>query len=132
MGARQIQRLVALVGSVVLAALCSASAFDAPQQTTAIDAEKIFMHECKDCHGEDGRGRMHGQPDFTNSKWQANVTDDLMFKTIKFGREPMPFYVGALSDDEINALVRYIRSLAVVKPSAESQTRAALSAVNTC
>jgi mono/diheme cytochrome c family protein len=132
MGARQIQRLVALVGSVVLAALCSASAFDAPQQTTAIDAEKIFMHECKDCHGEDGRGRMHGQPDFTSVGWQANVTDELIFKTIKFGREPMPFYLDALSDDQINALVKYIRSLARTPPSAQSQAQAALSSVNTC
>ncbi|MFL6214185.1 MAG: c-type cytochrome [Blastocatellia bacterium] len=120
MSARQIQRLVALVGLVMLATLSSTSAFDAEQKTTAIDAEKIFMHECKDCHGEDGRGRMHGQPDFTNASWQANVTDELIFKTIKFGREPMPFYLDALSDDEINALVKYIRSLAQGKPSGES------------
>jgi mono/diheme cytochrome c family protein len=112
MRARRIQRLAALVGAVALAAFCSANAFSPPQQTTAIDAEKIFMHECKDCHGEDGRGRMHGQPDFTNAKWQANVTDELIFKVIKFGREPMPFYLDALSDDQINALVRYIRGLA--------------------
>ena len=132
MRARRIQRLVALVGSVMLAALCSANAFDAPPQSSAIDAEKIFMHECKDCHGEDGRGRMHGQPDFTNATWQANVTDELIFKTIKFGREPMPFYLDALSDNQINALVKYIRGLARTSPSAESQAQAALSSVNTC
>jgi cytochrome c553 len=117
MGARQIQRLVAVLSFALIAALCSVNAFDGQSQGGAIDAEKIFMHECKDCHGEDGRGRMHGQPDFTNPQWQANVTDELMFKTIKFGREPMPFYIGALSDDEINALVKYIRSLASAKPA---------------
>src|SRR5690242_2385082 len=101
MSARQIQRLVALSGMVMLVALCTASAFDAEQKTPAIDAEKIFMHECKDCHGEDGRGRMHGQPDFTNATWQSNVTDELIFRVIKFGREPMPFYLDALSDDQI-------------------------------
>ena len=142
MGARQIQRLVAVLSFALIAALCSASAFDGQGQRAAIDAGKIFMHECKDCHGEDGRGRMHGQPDFTNPKWQANVTDELMFKTIKFGREPMPFYVGALSDDEINALVKYIRSLAQAKPADPSERPAqqgdakppvaALSGVNAC
>lgn len=96
----------------MIAALCTVRAFDEQGMSPAIDAEKIFMHECKDCHGEDGRGRMHGQPDFTNPRWQSNVTDELMFKTIKYGREPMPFYIGALSDDEITALVKYIRSLA--------------------
>jgi mono/diheme cytochrome c family protein len=130
MSARQIQRLVALLGIVMLAALCTARAFDAPQKTPAIDAEKIFMHECKDCHGEDGRGRMHGQPDFTNATWQANVTDELIFKTIKFGREPMPFYLDALNDDQINALVKYIRSLAKSKPSSESSEPAPTGKVN--
>jgi cytochrome c553 len=142
MRARYIQRLVAGLSFALIAALCSASAYDEQNKSAAIDAEKIFMHECKDCHGEDGRGRMHGQPDFTNPKWQANVTDELMFKTIKFGREPMPFYIGALSDDEINTLVKYIRSLALAKPTGESQKPAgrsdsrppvaAFSAVNTC
>jgi mono/diheme cytochrome c family protein len=118
MSGRQIQRLVVVLGLAMVAALCRARAADA-QKPTAVDAEKTFMHECKDCHGEDGRGRMRGQPDFTSPAWQANITDELMFKTIKFGREPMPFYFDALSDDQINALVKYIRSLARAKPSGE-------------
>jgi cytochrome c553 len=142
MSARQIQRLVVVLSLALSAALGSVSAFDSQAARAAIDAKKIFMHECKDCHGEDGRGRMHGQPDFTNPKWQANVTDELIFKTIKFGREPMPFYIGALSDDEIKALVNYIRSLAPARPADRSQKLAeqpvasqpveSLSAVNTC
>ncbi|MEN3331808.1 MAG: hypothetical protein V7641_1173 [Blastocatellia bacterium] len=142
MGARTIQRLVVVLSFALIATLCSASAYDEQDKSAALDAEKIFMHECKDCHGEDGRGRMHGQPDFTNPTWQANVTDELMFKTIKFGREPMPFYIGALSDDQINALVKYIRSLASARPSGEApqpaqasvprQPGAAFSAMNTC
>jgi len=130
MSARYLQRLVVVLSFACLAALCSASANDVQENSAKIDAEKIFMHDCKDCHGEDGRGRMHGQPDFTNSKWQANVTDELMFKTIKFGREPMPFYIGALSDDEIHALVKYIRSLA---PTGVARSPgAAFSSLNTC
>jgi cytochrome c553 len=120
------------MGFVLIAALCLADRFHAQDKPAAIDAEKIFMHECKDCHGEDGRGRMHGQPDFTNPKWQANVTDELIFKTIKFGREPMPFYLDALSDDQINALVKYIRALAPAKSSGATGKPAALSAQNSC
>src|SRR5438105_13304427 len=124
MRAQHIQRLVLALTFAFIAALYSVNAFDGQAKSAAIDAEKIFMHECKDCHGEDGRGRMHGQPDFTNPKWQANVTDELLFKTIKFGREPMPFYIGALSDDEITALVKYIRSLAPANPADESKKEA--------
>src|SRR5689334_18385343 len=142
MSAATLQRLVVVLSFACLAAHCFASADGAQEKSAALDAKKIFMHECKDCHGEDGRGRMHGQPDFTNSKWQANVTDELMFKTIKFGREPMPFYLGALSDDEINALVKYIRSLAAANSTDQSRQpaqaeaprppRAAFSSLNTC
>lgn len=142
MRVRSLQRLVAVLTVAWIAALCSASARDAQDKIAKIDAEKIFMHECKDCHGEDGRGRMHGQPDFTNAAWQANVSDELMFKTIKFGREPMPFYIGALSDAEINGLVKYIRSLGPARPSGQSappaqasvarSPGAAVSSLNTC
>jgi mono/diheme cytochrome c family protein len=143
MRGRSLQRLVGVLGMALIAALCSASAQDAQDKSAKIDAEKIFMHECKDCHGEDGRGRMHGQPDFTNAAWQANVSDELMFKTIKFGREPMPFYIGALSDAEISALVKYIRSLGgPARPSSQSEPPAqasvprppvaAFSSLNTC
>jgi mono/diheme cytochrome c family protein len=120
MRAQHIQRLAGVLSIALIATLYSVSASSRQDKGAAIDAEKIFMRECKDCHGEDGRGRMQGQPDFTNPKWQANVTDVLLFKVIKFGREPMPFYLGALSDDEITALVKYIRSLAPAKSGSES------------
>ena len=55
---------------------------------------------------------MLNQPDFTNPEWHKTVTDERLFKTIKFGREPMPFYAGALTDEQMRALVVFIRSLA--------------------
>jgi mono/diheme cytochrome c family protein len=87
------------------------AAADEPK-ASAIDAAKLFADDCAQCHGSDGHGLMLNQPDFTNSKWQASVTDEEMFKVIKFGREPMPFWLGTLNDDQINALVGYIRTMA--------------------
>jgi mono/diheme cytochrome c family protein len=51
------------------------------------------------------------QPNFRDPAWQRNVTDEELSKVIKWGREPMPFWVGALSDSQIAAVVRFIRSL---------------------
>ncbi|HEY9231625.1 MAG TPA: hypothetical protein VIS78_05745, partial [Blastocatellia bacterium] len=65
MRARQIQRLVFALSFALTITFGAVGAFKAQEKRDAIDAEKIYMHECKDCHGEDGRGRMHGQPDFT-------------------------------------------------------------------
>ena len=86
-----------------------------------VDGEKLFLRECTDCHGEDGRGRMLKQPDFTSVDWHKTVTDDQLFKVIKFGREPMPFYAGALTDDQMRALVRYIRTLGKGAGNANAQ-----------
>ncbi|HKY03247.1 MAG TPA: c-type cytochrome [Blastocatellia bacterium] len=75
-------------------------------------AADTFAHLCADCHGADGRGQMLKQPDFRNADWQKSVTDDHLFKAIKWGREPMPFYYGQLTDEEIESLVKFVRSLA--------------------
>jgi mono/diheme cytochrome c family protein len=111
---KKIQGVAILLTFSIITIVCSAKGFvyqQASKDKAEVDGEKLFLRECKDCHGEDGRGRMLHQADFTNPEWHKTVTDDNLFKTIKFGREPMPFYAGALTDDQIRALVKYIRSL---------------------
>ncbi|HVF91849.1 MAG TPA: cytochrome c [Blastocatellia bacterium] len=94
-----------------------------PQDKSAgIDGGKIFQRECADCHGADGRGRMIKQPDFTSLDWHKSVKSRRLFDRIKWGKEPMPFYAGALTDDEIDALVRHIRSLVVTTQSEKCST----------
>ncbi|MFP5263354.1 MAG: c-type cytochrome [Blastocatellia bacterium] len=109
-------RWVAVISGFLAVAIACYAGQAATQQggkgPAGVDAGKLFLRECKDCHGEDGRGRMLNQPDFTDPAWHKTVTDERLFKTIKFGREPMPFYAGALTDDQIRALVAFIRSLA--------------------
>lgn len=61
-------------------------------------------------------GRKLGCPDFTDAKAQASFTDADAIKTIKEGKKDKdgkllmkPF--DKLSDDEVKALVAYVRSL---------------------
>ena len=73
------------------------------------------------CHGTDGKGQTKmgqklGVKDFTDAKVQAELKDDAAAKTIKEGMKDKdgktlmkPF--DTLSDDEIKALVQYVRSL---------------------
>ncbi|HYL98020.1 MAG TPA: c-type cytochrome, partial [Blastocatellia bacterium] len=79
--------------------------------SSAVDAAKLFADNCASCHAADGHGLMLNQPNFTDPKWQAKVSDEEMFKVIKYGREPMPFWMGSLNDEQIRALVAYIRTL---------------------
>ncbi|MCR4288725.1 MAG: cytochrome c [Candidatus Scalindua sp.] len=78
-----------------------------------IDYKKIFNNECKKCHGKDGKGSKRGKglgvPDFTDGEWQDSVTDEQLIKSITNGKKKMPKQAEKLSQEEIKAMVKYIR-----------------------
>lgn len=86
----------------------------------AADAKENFETTCAKCHGKDGQGKTKmGQKldikDLTDAKVQAGLTDDQAFKTIKEGITEngslkMKAYADKFSDDEIKALVAYVRT----------------------
>jgi len=85
----------------------------------AADVQANWTKHCASCHGKDGKGqtkagKMAGVKDQTDAKYQASLTDDKMFKSIKEGlkegdKVKMKPAEG-LSDDEIKALVAHVRS----------------------
>ncbi len=79
-----------------------------------IDANKLYMTHCKTCHGEDGKttelGAGLGARDFTDTAWQAKVTDEKILKQINDGTpEKMMPFKEKLSQDEVKALVPVVR-----------------------
>jgi len=87
----------------------------------AADAKETYDKSCAKCHGEDGKGKTKmgeklGVKDYTDAKVQGDLKDDEMAKAIKDGvkekdsdKVKMKAF-GDLSDDEIKALVGYIRA----------------------
>jgi len=78
------------------------------------DAAAIFRQKCSMCHGPDGKGfAAIKTPDFTDPKVQASLTDKQIQETIENGKKdtPMPPFKDKLKDDEIQAMVKFIRSL---------------------
>ena len=80
------------------------------------DAKGTFDAQCAKCHGKDGRahtmrGRRSHARDMTNASWQNEVTDERLFNSITKGKGKMPAYGKKLSEDQIDALVRYVRQL---------------------
>ena len=74
----------------------------------------IFKTNCMMCHGADGKGfPALKTPDFTDPKWQSSTTDKEMREVIKNGKKgtTMAAFGAKLKDDEISAVVAYIRSL---------------------
>jgi len=104
--------------AIILAAVFGfAAAFSA----SAAEAKENWDNLCAKCHGAEGKGdtkmgQKLGAKDFTDAKVQADIKDDAATKAIKEGLKDAdgktlmkPF--DTLSDDEIKALVAYVRGL---------------------
>lgn len=95
--------------------------FAAVLNVSAADAKANWDSLCAKCHGAEGKGdtkigQKLGAKDFTDAKVQADLKDDAATKGIKEGVKDAdgktlmkPF--DTLSDDEVKALVQYVRSL---------------------
>ena len=86
--------------------------------TRAADAKATYEKQCAKCHGKDGKGqtlmgKKQGAKDYTDPKVQEALKDDVAFKAIKEGYKHDGKQVMKpsedLSDDEIKALVAYMR-----------------------
>jgi mono/diheme cytochrome c family protein len=104
--------IVVLVLTVVIAT---------PVALLAADAKTNWANNCAQCHGPDGKagtkmGKMLNAKDLTDPKVQAEFTDAKATQSIKEGvkqngKTTMKAFGGKLSDDEIKALVAYVRTL---------------------
>jgi cytochrome c6 len=92
----------------------------------AAEAKETWGSQCSKCHGAEGKGDTKigaklGVKDLTDAKVQADLKDEDATKNIKEGikdadgkTKMKAFVTGAdtpLSDDEVKALVAYVRGL---------------------
>ncbi len=91
----------------------------------AADAKESFEKQCASCHGKDGKGqtrqgRQAGVKDYTDAKVQEEMKDDKALETVKAGikegaKERMKPYKDKLTDEEIKALIAYMRTFKPAK-----------------
>ena len=96
-----------LTGIIALLTSAVVQAADTP------DGAAVYKQKCQMCHGADGKGfPAIKTPDLTDPKWQASISDKEMTEVIKNGKKgtPMPAFADKLKDDEIQAVVKFIRS----------------------
>ena len=81
----------------------------------AVNSAQPYAKQCASCHGKDGRaktikGKLKHARDLTDREWQERVSDERIFNSIMNGKEKMPAYGKKLSQEQIEALVTYVRA----------------------
>jgi len=118
---RSLAGVLLLVLLVLLLGACQQEA-TGPDETVLLQDPKYIMgsglykRHCAGCHGEAGEGRTSLGPILNDSSWQAGITDEQIRETILEGRRvagtSMDSFREMLTDDEIDAVIVYLRSLA--------------------
>jgi len=136
-----------LLPAVVFFALGAASNPSAAPQESAANASKtttkpaagpsarvkeIYKYDCALCHGDNGNGKTDlakdmqlTLSDFTDPKTLDGKTDDQLFDLIRKGKDKMPGEEAARAkNEEVKALIQYIRSLSKDQPAAPASAPA--------
>lgn len=96
----------------ILAVAIAVAGMTAP--VLADDAAALYKSKCQACHGADGKpsaaGEKLGAKDF-HTPDVAKMSDADLVKITKEGKGKMPAYASKLTDDQINELVKFVRTL---------------------
>jgi mono/diheme cytochrome c family protein len=117
--------LLILLGSVAVIGLLSGGLAwlltDPRPPASAPRAQRLYYAYCVQCHGVDGRGSWRAslfllRPGDLTDRQVAAQSDRYLFDLIKhggasIGRPGMPAFGAQLSDEDIQALVAYVRRL---------------------
>ena len=74
----------------------------------------LFQSGCSDCHGIDAKGVLG--PDLT-TLWASGTSDQRLFQTIRRGVPGTQMPSSSAADDQIWAILAYLRTLTTTVPS---------------
>lgn len=106
----------------VLAVLWLASACERPPKTQAEKGAGVFARSCASCHAvspsaKTGLGFKVAPPDLTDPKLLDRLSDARLRTVIREGKGEMPPFGRMLAEDQVNALLVYLRSRARSTPA---------------
>ncbi len=104
---------------ICLAVIAAAASSKIENESTARSAAELYGKYCVSCHSKDGRaktmkGKFTHARDFSDSKWQDDVSDERIFNSIMNGRSlrgNMPAFGKKFTEQEAESLVTYVRGL---------------------
>ena len=83
-----------------------------PGTQAQIDRGKVMFGACSGCHGAQGEGLVGFAPRINSGPYLAIISDEFIRTTLKNGRPgtPMIAWGAAMSDEDLTAVVAYVRS----------------------
>jgi mono/diheme cytochrome c family protein len=101
-----------------LLCLCGCALLGCDPGTPLERGTRTFQRSCAPCHGADGRkgsatvlGFNPPPRDLTDHDFQAQRSDDQLRRSIRMGKGQMPSFAAILDDDDIGAVILFIRTL---------------------
>ncbi len=98
----------------------SATQAPAASAPVELDGAKIYAEKCALCHGPNGKGdgpggaALNPKPrDHTDGKYMNTRTDEQLLEVIHNGKGNMPAWKGILTEEQMKAVLKHVRSLAV-------------------
>jgi mono/diheme cytochrome c family protein len=108
------------VRAISLALLCLATGplLGCDSGTPLERGARTFQRSCSPCHGADGRkgsatvqGFNPPPRDLTDHAFQAERSDEQLRRSIRLGKGQMPAFAAILDDDDVGAVILFIRTL---------------------
>ena len=108
--------------------------------STPADAKMLYERDCAICHGASGDGktdvakeRQFVLLDWTDPKSLSGLSDQYILHIIRNGRGKMPAEsADRANNDQVRAIIKYIRAMAKDQPAAPPQTARFLLPTNRC
>ena len=126
--------LVALIGSITLGCYHFAQLEHRLSSRPDANAPSVYADRCSSCHGDAGQGDgpagqvLEPRPrNFADRGWQASTADDRIRFVIRNGGRAAGLSASMaphpdLSDQELDALVAYIRSIGALSSARAART----------
>jgi cytochrome c6 len=96
------------ITAAILAASLASNLF------AADNAQDLYKSKCQMCHGPNGQptavGKSMGARPFSDPD-VVKMSDAELASITSNGKNKMPAYKGKLAEDQVNALVKYVRAL---------------------
>jgi cytochrome c6 len=110
----------ALAASLIILIVFMAAVSPAAAEDSASGAG-VYKSKCQTCHGPDGGGTAVGKSLKVADLRSPNVqsrSDAELSQVISDGKDNMPGFKGAITDDEIQAVLTHVRTFAAKGDSA--------------